>query len=330
MDFLPDEIICMITGYLVTADTEQDQDKGLWRDQTFNAVKLKHSRSIDALWIFSTVCSRFRRIALMHAVWSDLNWHLLLGSDRTRLYRRNVSEMFRLFAKEKARLRIRRIHLDLKAKSCIIDGDSLLSLLESIVEPERVEQIVISCEWLSLGDPKIINCISWLFPNCKRLFLQGGQSIHSGVFFGLNDNAVRCLARRMHKLTHLYLEGFGGGSYSWNAFADLLQSNPDIQQLAISNVVGGVDLDKIATHCKDLHSLSIQFYASNSGDECSPKLHGGLSEFHQLQYLAFFDSNETTAMSSSVITRIINTLPKDKIVPKPSHLQHTSNIRLVL
>ncbi|KAI8921803.1 hypothetical protein BC831DRAFT_475235 [Entophlyctis helioformis] len=303
-------------------------------------------RRTPGLLVFGQVNRRFRRVSHMHPFWSDLAWHRLLprqpgGPGQTSP--KQISAFFTAIAGEPARLfRIRRIILDLSLWHHSVDALVLTGIFKALPRPDRVDTIVLSMRWDTCGDLKLMRTIANKFGHCRRLFIQGGQSGVGGVLFGLDNRSLRFFTRSMSSLTHLFLDGFGGGSFSWTALNDLIKNNAGITALSIGHVRNGVRLDMIARMLPHLRSLSIQFlvfepslgsffqpdsdldaarmyyeYLNRSRRQCMPQLYGDLSGFENLEHLAFHDFGGSREMSAPVIRRLLDSLPPGKMVQPP-------------
>ncbi|KAL5034139.1 hypothetical protein RTP6_002003 [Batrachochytrium dendrobatidis] len=320
--------------------------------------------------IFGGVCRQWRRVTMLHSFWTELAWHRLLPRRPLHKPARDISQFLECMAAEPSRLvRIRHIHLDLLCWHHILESSRLSSILHRIHCPHRVHTVVLRMRWDANGDPNLIKTISKRFSHCNRLYIQGGQGyirgsqhMHKfnlnptgGALYGLDNKAARMIARSMTHLTHLFLDGFGENSFSWSGFVRVLEANQAITSLSVGIVRNGIHLNDIARILPKLKQLSVQFHVKLPGSssfvmnneqgplglhldfiahtnrKCVPHLYGDLNGFQSLECLAFHDTNGSEEMSSSIITRLLDTLPNGKMIPpKMAHCRQSSSLRLLL
>nr|KAJ3420334.1 hypothetical protein HK105_005799 [Polyrhizophydium stewartii] len=341
------------------------------------------SLRMPGLVAFGQASRQLRRVSLMHPFWTELAWHRLLPRRAAAAGEamRDVTGFFVAMAAEPARLqRVSAVHLDLHRWNVVADGEALARIVRHIRRPERVHTVVLSMRWDACGSPDLIEAVAARCTQCRRLFIQGGghavvrgagrgpygahagavsHAPNGGALYGLSSAAVRQLAESMHHLTHLFIEGFGGASFSWRALLELLRGNPGITTLALGHVRDGVRLDVLSSTLPALEVLSVQFsivlpptvstghadllpanhhegvlfdHVLRSFRECVPSLFGEMAGFGALRVLAFHDSGDSEELSSQIILRLIDTLPRGKLMPPRQGLGSgpASSLRLLL
>jgi hypothetical protein len=172
--------------------------------------------------------------------------------------------------------------------------------------PQEVETLIAQIGWFTLGEMSVIKYLCTQFPKLKRVYLQGRKSI--GVLYGFGDEALELMASHFHELTHLFLDGFGRSSFTFDSLSMLCMANPNLRVLSVGHVGYGIDLDRLAKAAPNLQVLTVQFKTSNDRNSCLPSLTGSLSSFAHLEKVFFYDDYLSSECDSlAVVARLKNT-----------------------
>lgn len=209
-------------------------------------------KRIPLLLIFGQVCRKFRTVCLLHPFWKTGSWHYLLpfqSIPRGPAYLENWIPMNSHILQRNSRM----IHLDLTRFQLDISLEKLRSLFAPIADPRQVHTLVLMIGWRTLGDPEVTKWMCNTYPNLQRLYLKGRQS--RGVLQGFDNKTVKYMSTKLSKLTHLFLDGFGGGGYSMRGLAHLLRANASLTHLSIGEI-RGVDLQTLNDAAPNLQVLT--------------------------------------------------------------------------
>ncbi|KAJ3217951.1 hypothetical protein HDU67_006979 [Dinochytrium kinnereticum] len=242
---------------------------------------------IPTLIVFGSVCRIMRKASFFHPFWTDLSWHRLLPLPRS------PTEIplgfFTTMCILERTARIRRVYLDLEPSKFTVAAGALTYVFERL-RPEQIKEIVIEVSWSTTADPSLLRSITCRFPNISRLHIMGSRA--RGILYSLGDDDLHALARTIPTpnkrpisasipkplqapnpappLTHLSLDGFGRGGFSWHSLRHLIQkTSATLRHLALSDMRGGIDLTDLSRILPSLKSLCISFSPSGSvgGDE---------------------------------------------------------------
>jgi hypothetical protein len=234
-------------------------EKNVWKNGYHKTIHTTYKmRSI--LLLISHVCQKFRRVALMHPFFSSLQLYRFLSKPKkTDICVRPILQLSQwiktISNSVEGTRRLRTVILDpIVGKQKILAQDCKL-ILRKILNPDDVQDLILMLGWLALGDPIMIQEIS-RFNNVKRLYLKGEPD---DTFHGFDNQAIRIFSKSFTCLTHLFIEGYGRGSYSWKIFKRLLEANPNIETLSIGFVRNEVELEDIGRVLPKLRVLTIQF-----------------------------------------------------------------------
>ncbi|KAJ3099876.1 hypothetical protein HDU97_002705 [Phlyctochytrium planicorne] len=206
-----------------------------------------------------------------------------------------------------------------------------------------------------------LQLITSQFPNLKYLLLTGPRP--KDILCSISNAEISSLcAQEFLKLSHLTLDGFGHGGFSWSALKKLLQHiKGTLKVLSLSNVRDGIHLTEISTLVPTLKSLTILFSRkrtvpalmetpeemptifSNSG--LQPMLFGDLRGFVALETLVlafhpFVPSDESRTLSqigggwNLMVTSLLQSLARagltlsDKSASMTNSAKTLTNLRI--
>ncbi|KAI8845404.1 hypothetical protein BC829DRAFT_491670 [Chytridium lagenaria] len=223
--------------------------------------------------------------SFFHPFWETLKWHHLVP-----MRRELTDAFFESFGVDQRVQRVKRVYLDLKPLGFHVTSAALKKVFEKL-NPGSVEEICVEVSWTAMADHEVLKIITMKFWRLSRLHLMGPRG--RGVLFGLGDDDIQVLARQTtptstttsfvkHSfkpqrksiqptrpilqsntlpppLTHLNLDGFGQGGFTWDSFRSLVCQLPHLHTVSLSDVNPGIDLTDLSTLCPNLHSLCISF-----------------------------------------------------------------------
>lgn len=274
----------------------------------FHSTFVRSYKSRPLLSILSQVSFRFRNLVYSHR-------HLLSNPSMI------LHQRLRIQSAKTPLSRPEFIPMS-KVKSLVLDSPLSLSDFKNIIgkiEIASVESLVLVQKWDLFGSTLLKSIAS--FSNLKRIYLKGIPT--PSAFFGLDRRALRTLAK-LPNLTHVFLDGFGGGSFSFSALLDFLADKP-IEALSLGYVRQGINLDQLAVCLPNLRGLTIQFnvieplthldetdtvmnFIRRSRRVCVPTLQGGLFGLSKLEWLNFFDSEGSEELSRDSMDFAVGTL----------------------
>jgi hypothetical protein len=129
-----------------------------------------------------------------------------------------------------------------------------------------------------------------------------------GVLHGLDNHALKIMGQ-WNELTHLFVDGYGGGSFTMKGLSYIL--SPSLKSLSLGYVRHGIDFGVLADKCPNIETLCVTFsvpepvmYMDNdckvaalrrsTARECVPKLQGRIAELKHLKYVWLYDSQGST------------------------------------
>lgn len=285
-------------------------DDTMWDAKGYHSTIKRSYFHYPILQVVSSVSRKWNRVAAMHPFYSTLSWHYLIPKPLKCKSAQFTSDWLKIARSLDVVTRnSRTIHLDLDRFNLSILPEDLLYLFLKLQRPHIVATLVISTSWITIGDPCIIKFICTCFPNLTRLYLRGQP--FPGILHGLDNKALLSFSKSLHGLTHLFLGGYGGGSFSFKGLSRLLVTNSSITTLSLGYVRNGIDLNKLGIILPHLHRLTIQFETIVTAPdlldeamatlamlsrapvvhECVPILIGNLKNLTNLGYLAFFEAD---------------------------------------
>ena len=268
---LPDEIILYIMekcqpGHIeITNDWIEPLDS-IWHYGYQSSIELSY-KIIPIIIVLGQVNKRWRGLSRLHSFWTVFR-PIYLVPRRLR-YTQAQADAMQYYAEQTGFRNIRSIQLDFLSFQYASKPQQLIQLLKCIQHPERVESLVLSDQWLTMGDPLVWKVL-FRFKGLKRLFIKG--KVHPGVFEGLDSKIVLKMAKVWSNLTHLYLDSYGSQKFSWRALKKLLMANPSIECLNLGPVRMGIQfndlhvLPKLHTLCLRMHYCELQDYQGSLVD----------------------------------------------------------------
>jgi hypothetical protein len=289
-------------------------------------IKLQKGKPF--LLILGQISRQFRQVTQMHPFYLTMQLYKLYPIPRTQVNSMNkilkLSQFIHQINERIQPKQITKIIIDpIISKQFMLPQDviQILSKFNSL----KLKELILNLGWFCLGDPLILNKLQE-FKNLEKLYLKG--KYEPGVLHGFPNQTIRVLCKNIRKLKFLYIEGFGGGSFSFRSYQTFLRLNTNLEVLTIGFVRGVVDLELVSSACPNLIQLTIQFncqYPSNipyddnveevyfqsflrSSRILVPSLSGGLSAFKKLKRVAFYDSSDSNDLSKPIVHSILNTI----------------------
>jgi hypothetical protein len=131
-----------------------------------------------------------------------------------------------------------------------------------------------------------------------------------GVLHGLDYRALKIMGQ-WTDLTHLFADGYGGGSFTMKGLSYKL--TPTLKNLSLGYARQGIDFDVLAdkTLCVAFSVLEPVMYMDNDCEvaalrrsmarECVPKLQGRIAELKHLKYVWLYDSQGSDDVSGATV-----------------------------
>jgi hypothetical protein len=294
-----------------------DLQSGMWNKRYHKTVHTSYKNQ-PILLLLSHICQQFRRVAHMHPMFSSLQLYRFLAKPKpTSICIRPIMQLSMWIRTMSATVqetrRLRTVVLDPILGNQKMLAEDCVLILKKIANPDAVLDLVLMLGWLALGDKKLTQEIC-RFRNVQRLYLKGG--IEDDVLHGFDNKAVKLFSKSFTKLTHLFIDGFGRGSFSWNALKLLLKANPNIKVLALGYVRDGILLDELAALVPNLRVLSIQFcdivgHSSSlfPSREIVPDIQGTLHDLPWLESVHFHQPPLIEADTHEIVQRLIQGTP---------------------
>lgn len=259
IDLIPNEILLMI--FLKLQPFNFTVDDGRWTRSTRHAHQYQKyhegiitTRNSPVLLVLARVSKKFRAVAFMHPLFTKMQFYRLYPNQ----IHWNLNEILNLSMWTQM---IMKKWKHFHTNSIIIDHPHLTemdvcTMLSKIAQPLKVRDIVLHLGWLCLGNPSLLQELK-KFKKVQRLYL-GGKPDPS-VLRGFDNSAIVQLSKSFDSLESLYIEGYGGGSFTWLALRKLLLRNPSIQVLSLGYVRNGLDLTELGKILPNLTTLTIHF-----------------------------------------------------------------------
>jgi hypothetical protein len=286
---------------------------GMWSKRYHKTIHTSYKNQ-PVLLLLSHVCQQFRRVAHMHPLFSSLQLYRFLAKPKaTSICIRPIMQLSMwirtMSTTVKETRRLRSVVLDPIVGNQKMLAEDCVLILKKIANPDAVSDLVLMLGWLALGDKKLVEEMC-RFRNVQRLYLKGG--VEDDVLHGFDNKALKLFSKSFTQLTHLFIEGYGSGSFSWNALRLLFKANPNLEVLSLGYVRDGILLMELADLLPNLRVLSIQFFdiPSPSGSlfpmrEVLPEIYGTLRDLPGLQSVYFHEPPLLSVETREIVERLV-------------------------
>ena len=293
-------------------------------------------RNRPALVRLGQVSRQFRRAVSLHPFWYSLSYHLLAPVPSPKQFALTsilqLSQFIQTISKSYGRLitkKVETLYFSCSSSQMNLLVQDLLTLCCLIKEPMAVKNIVLSLNWLTLCDKEFIEHLC-RYKNVEKLYLKGIPE--ENVITGFDNQSIKLFEKSFYHLTCLFLDGFGGRTFTWKRLQKLLIANPTITELMLNKVRGVVDLMELSTSCPNLSKLTIHLkteerYLSEEIDvlealEIRRNMTLGLTfsgdfsseSFPNLLDLQFYEDDTTSWLSTPIIQNLLRSIPSKRFV----------------
>jgi hypothetical protein len=308
---------------LVLSETGAKDTSIMFGSTGFHSTLSLSYKRIPVLVILSQVSHRFRRLALSHPIHASLGWHYMLRRPHQPQGASVFAEWLELHAPHIPNLTTSSIILDPELMRLDMLPRDVRALCRTTRRPELVHTLVMCMGWLTLGDHSLLKFLVHIFPNIKRLYINGRPSV--GVLHGLDNRALKIMGQ-WNELTHLFVDGYGGGSFTMKGLSYIL--SPSLKSLSLGYVRHGIDFGVLADKCPNIETLCVTFsvlepvmYMDNDCEvaalrrsmarECVPELQGRIAELKHLKCVWLYDSQGSEDVSGDTVREFQKETPSE-------------------